>query len=318
MDRDAFDNVARGLAKAPSRRGVIGALLGVALAASLGAAGDARKRRGKRRGSKDGPAYLAAEATCASPGPSSNLSGCNFDGADLSGSDLSGSSMVGTTFRNAELAGTDLSSSTLRGAIFRGADLTCADLSSSALRNADFRGFPNPGRRTNLTLADLSSAGGCGSILANGRTVFCRTTVCDGSVRNDGCPAGVDPAALCCDDDDCPNGQSCEGGTCAPSVSPRLEVRAGPEEGCVTVFGAGLQPQSLMTAAALGSCVATFTVLTGADGGVTLEACAATEFCPNCPGETVTGVAAVGVAADGSPVQSEPFVLTPPVVCAAA
>jgi hypothetical protein len=101
----------------------------------------------------------------------------------------------------------------MRGANFRGADLECADLSSSALRNADFRGF-NPatgGQPTNLTGADLSSSGGCGTLLTNQFTIICGTTWCDGTVRNDACPGGTD---RCCSDATCGPDQACVGNAC--------------------------------------------------------------------------------------------------------
>jgi hypothetical protein len=222
MDHEVFDRLTRVAGVAGTRRAALGALLGGGLAGALGAADAAKNgRRRKRAGGKQGKAAarVTAEATCASPGPSANLNGCNFAGEDFSGDDLSSSGMVGTIFRNAELVGTNLSSSNMRGANFRGANLCGADLSSSVLRNADFRGFAATGRATNLTAADLRSSGGCGSILTNTRTIFCQTTMCDGSVRNDDCGSPeVEECPLvvasCQSAADCRPGEVCPYGRC--------------------------------------------------------------------------------------------------------
>jgi uncharacterized protein YjbI with pentapeptide repeats len=215
MDRDAFDGLTKLLAAAPTRRATLGALLGAALTGTLGAEA-AKKARGRRR--RDGGSVTAA-ATCASPGPSANLSGCDFAGMDFSGQDLSGSRMVGTVFRNATLVGTDLSSSNLKDATFRGADLTCANLRASTLRNADFRG-PSGMALTDLTGADLSSSG-CGGIRFDGKTRFCRTRLCNGAFRDEDCPGGVAPEGFCCTDADCPSPQACidhRCGGCRPAA----------------------------------------------------------------------------------------------------
>lgn len=204
MDQASFDRLARALGAARTRRTALGAAIGAALAGSLGAA-DAKKPNrngnGKRRktGKKNRAAGVSAQAaTCGSPGPSSNLNGCNFNNEDLSGVDLSSSSMRNTRFRGANLCG--------------------ADLSSSNLRDADFRGFADPGNATNLTRADLSSSG-CRGTLFNARSIFCQTITCDGSISNRDCPNG-DPEGICCADVDCGVGVSCNGGVCNPESLP--------------------------------------------------------------------------------------------------
>ena len=113
-----------------------------------------------------------------------------------------------TSFRTAELVGTNLSSSNLKSAVFRNANLCGADLSSSQLARADFRGFDALGNATNLTRADLRSSG-CRGIRTNARTIFCNTIGCDGEVINPGCDG-------CCVDDDCGQGERCDGGACVP------------------------------------------------------------------------------------------------------
>jgi hypothetical protein len=141
------------------------------------------------------PGGPGGTGTCANPGPSSNLSGCDFDNRDLVGIDLHGSRMVRTTFRGADLCGADLHGSTLTG--------------------ADFRGFAAPGRQTNLFRTDLGSSG-CGGTLFDERTLFCRTRTCTGTIRNDNCPPGVDPQDVCCVDADCPDPSVCVDHQCVP------------------------------------------------------------------------------------------------------
>jgi hypothetical protein len=213
MDSDRFDRLAKSLGGAVSRRGALAALVSAGLAGVVGGGEARKKRRGGARGKQGrGAASVSAEATCASPGPSSNMNGCNFNGDDFSGENLSGSKMVGTRFNDATLVGTNLSSSNLKDATFRGADLTCADLSSSTLKNADFRG-PAGMDITDLTGADLSSSA-CGGIRFDAKTVFCRTRLCNGSISDEDCPGGFDPDDFCCGNNECGPGQACQGNAC--------------------------------------------------------------------------------------------------------
>lgn len=265
MDRDAFDGLTKVLAASPSRRAAIGALLGTGLGGALGTAGAAKRGRGTRRprgkAGRRGAQVSAQAADCANPGPSSNISSCNFQDADFSGDDLSGSRMVATNFRNAELVGTDLSSSNAKNAVFREANLCGANLRSSTLGGADFRA-------ANLTLATLQSSGGCNSATFNAATTFCATTMCDGSIRNDDCAGGFDPDNACCTDADCLGGQTCAGNQCV-AVCPVsghnspchcYSKRAGGDAVCVN-------PQSLCFA----DTCATDAVCPGAQVCVTVE-----------------------------------------------
>ena len=183
MDRDAFDDLTRRLAASPHRRTLIGALFGGGLAVLAEGVG-AGKRRRKRRIKKT---RKAAAGRCSNPRRSSNLDGCNFDDAKFEGIDLSSSSMRGTLFRGAELCG--------------------ANLGSSNLENADFR-------NANLTRTTLRSSG-CDGAIYDGATL-CGTIMCDGSVRNDGCPAGTDPNDICCGLAGCGPGRVCCGKRCQP------------------------------------------------------------------------------------------------------
>jgi hypothetical protein len=242
MDRGHFDAWTRLLASPGSRRTALAALLSAAL---LGHAepllahrakkkGKRKNRRRKKRGPaevqvcRNGetllvprdavPGILLAGGTqgacapavgaiapapvapggpgsCANPGPSSNLSGCNFDNRDLAGIDLHGSRMVQTSFRGADLCGADLHGSTLTG--------------------ADFRGSTGLGRATNLFRADLGSSS-CNGIQFDERTLFCRTRTCSGAIRDDNCPAGVDPQDVCCVNEDCPDPKVCVDHQCVP------------------------------------------------------------------------------------------------------
>ena len=203
MDHDAFDRLTRLLGMAGSRRAALAALLGGgALGAAESVLGKGRgkkkdtnkhkkrkepaKKRGKpRRANQAQPTppdppetdEIAAEATCSSPGPSSNLNNCNFTGQDLDLVDLSSSSMKSTRFNNASLCGADLSSSTLTNAEFNGANLTKADLGSSS----------------------------CRGLKTNAATRFCRTRLCSGAIDNSDCPVGVEP---CCQERDCRRGRA--------------------------------------------------------------------------------------------------------------
>jgi hypothetical protein len=194
MDDASFDRLAQVLGSVGTRRSALVAALGAGLA-GLGVT-EARKARrvgrGKQRGRGNAGRVSAAATDCFSPGPGSNLNGCNFNDQNLAGADLSSSSMVGTSFR--------------------GANLCSADLSSSQLRDADFRGGGM--RLTNLTRADLSSSG-CRGIRFNAETVFCQTRTCNGAINNRDCPAGVDPEDVCCTSDDCGIGQECIRGLCS-------------------------------------------------------------------------------------------------------
>lgn len=189
MDRERFDALVRMWAVPATRRGILGALLGTGLAGAIGdAAGKKKTRKSRQRGGparKARGAAVSAEATCASPGPSSNLNGCNFNDDDLTGVDLSSSAMKETTFRRAILVRADLSSSNLKSADFRQADLTCANLRSSACGGANFNG-----------------------------ATFCRTRTCNGSISDRDCPDNVDLETLCCD---CGSTALCEGGQCVPA-----------------------------------------------------------------------------------------------------
>jgi hypothetical protein len=210
VDRETFDALTRLLAEAPSRRRALGALLGAGVAGLAGVASGARERRSNtrtRRGNRRNPARPAGVA-CLHPGPGSDLSGCHFQGKELSGADLSSSRMVGTGFNNATLVGADLSSSNLKDAWFRNANLCRADLSSSQLRNADFRG-------ANLTNATLRSSSCDGAVFTG--VVLCNTRMCNGAIRNDGCPDHIDPEDVCCTDADCSAGRVCCAERCCPS-----------------------------------------------------------------------------------------------------
>jgi hypothetical protein len=214
MDQESFDRLARVMGTIGSRRAAMGALLGAGLAGTLGVADAAKKDRNKKRRSGRGKAQVSAQAAdCLSPGPSTNISECNYEGDNFSGDDLSGSRMVRTIFRDADMILTNLSSSNAKEANFRGANLRGADLSSSTLRNADFRGIPEPifpDRPTDLTCADLSSSA-CGGIQFNGLTIFCQTKLCDGTIDNSDC-SGTPP--VCCG----PNGECPLGLFCAPDT----------------------------------------------------------------------------------------------------
>ncbi len=280
MESDRFDALTKRLGGTVSRRGALAALAGAAGLAGLagGEAAKDKKRRqrqngaaGKRRAKQPRrpPAgdAVAAEATCANPGPSSNLNNCNFNDAEFAGIDLSSSSMKGTKFRRADLCRADLSSSNLRNAEFQNANLTKADLSSSACNGANFNG-----------------------------ATFCGTKTCNGSIRNDACP-GADPDDVCCSDEDCPDCTVCGGnGQCAPCPGC-CDADGGCQPGNVaTACGAGGEtcencPAPVGGDAVCGddgdcatTCPAGNPTLCGTNPGTCLACCADGTGCANTPG----------------------------------
>lgn len=215
MDHDQFDALARLLAATPSRRMALGALLGGGLAGVAGV-GEAKRKRRRTRGRR----VAAQAADCANPGPGTNLAGCDFRGDDFSGASLTGANLTGTIFVDATLVTTNLSGVSAKGARFADADLCGARLRSSVLKNADFRG-------ADLTRANLRASVCAGALFT--AATFCRTVGCDGAVRDDGCPNGVDPNDVCCTNGDCVDGQTCEDGVCTGCPQGWLEL---PNGGC--------------------------------------------------------------------------------------
>jgi hypothetical protein len=177
MDQAMFDRLARSIGSVGSRRSALAVLGGVGFVGASRAA-TARSRNRKQRNRKERVSAQAAD--CFSPGPGSNLNGCDFTGAILQAMDLSGSTMVGAKFNEANLCGADLSSSQLRNARFNGAFLFRTDFSGSGCRNVRF----------------------------DADTFFCLTKTCNGVIRNDDCPP-IDLSGFCCGDDDCPDGTVC-------------------------------------------------------------------------------------------------------------
>jgi hypothetical protein len=216
MDAERFDAIARKLGARATRRGALAGLIGTGLAGAAAVRAARNDRRGKK--GRRGAGRPRAKANCANPGPSKTLNGCDFSGKNFSGKDLSGSEINDATFANAELVGADLSDSSMRRTTFRGANLCRATLTSASLNKADFRGADGPnGRPTNLTRADLRSSG-CGGVQFDANTIFCGTRMCDGAIRNDDCPAGVDPEHACCTDADCGPNRICRNGACVPDA----------------------------------------------------------------------------------------------------
>jgi hypothetical protein len=147
--------------------------------------------------------------------------------------------MVGTVFRDAILRETDFSGGMLRRAVFNGADLSGANLASSALERANFRAADLCGanlrssnvrqgafQNANLTRATFRSSAGCNTASFSAGTTFCGTEMCNGTVRNDDCPDGVDPADICCIDAQCLSDEVCIDGACVrPCRCNRGETR---------------------------------------------------------------------------------------------
>ncbi len=95
---------------------------------------------------------------------------------DFSGADLSNACLEGTNIKYANLRRANLSGANLKGTNLAETDLSCADL-----RNADLSGANIS--NANLTDANLLGANLSGVIQEG--TLFCNTTMPDGSIYND-------------------------------------------------------------------------------------------------------------------------------------
>jgi uncharacterized protein YjbI with pentapeptide repeats len=97
----------------------------------------------------------------------SNLEGVFFWQTDLSSADLSGASLTKAYFKfadatNANFTGANLTDALLYYTDISGANFTDADLTGASMQSAVQKGLTNP-------------------------TTFCRTTMPDGSINNEGC-----------------------------------------------------------------------------------------------------------------------------------
>ena len=200
MDGRSFDHFARLLSVTGSRRQALLAVLGSALAGTTAIPAEAKgkRRRGAKAQRRDRAPGLRAEAipgSCCSsgncaPGPGKNLSKCCYEGQILAGKNFKGAN--------------------LGSAVFLGATLT----------NANFAGA-NLGK-TCLVDADLTRATINGSTNLGG-TIFCRTTMPDGSVNNSGCGKGTACCPTCIPvGGDCGvgSGGSCCGDDCLNGICP--------------------------------------------------------------------------------------------------
>jgi len=117
--------------------------------------------------------------------PKSNCEGADMRGADLAAYRAQGfqpavhADLKGANLHNADLTGADLEKARLDEANLSGANLTDTNLTEVTMYKADLRGANLTG--ANMTFADLEDA------LLEG-AIFCRTTMPDGTVNNEGCP----------------------------------------------------------------------------------------------------------------------------------
>ena len=176
MDRVQFDILARLVSTQQSRRGALAVVLGAAL---LGHMPTPLPAKGHHEGKGKVYDQAKAKATATScypgarctPGKGKNTSGCDFSNSTL--------------FRNTDVRGANLSNSTFRGADLAGADFRGANVSGSCFVGANLRDA-KLGTSVNL-----------------GGTVFCRTTMPDGSINDRDCGKTTD----CCPHllQDCPD-----------------------------------------------------------------------------------------------------------------
>jgi len=98
---------------------------------------------------------------------------CNLKGSNLKGMNLQGVDLYRTLLNDADLTGANLQGAYMRRTDLRGANLTNANLSGAELTNAYLQ-------NANLIGANLSEAN-------LEYSTFCKTTMPDGTVKNDNC-----------------------------------------------------------------------------------------------------------------------------------
>jgi hypothetical protein len=193
MDRGQFDTLAKLIGTKQTRRTAVGALLGAALlghgpVAVLAKAKD--KSRDKATGTSAATATRCYPGTRCTPGRGSNASGCDFSGSTaLFEGDFRGANLSHSNFTGAQLAKADFRGANLSGACLVGANLHAAKLGSSV--NLD-------------------------------KAIFCRTLMPDGSINDEDCDKGT----ACCPTPPpiCPEGEACEGDTCANTYNATCSV----------------------------------------------------------------------------------------------
>jgi uncharacterized protein YjbI with pentapeptide repeats len=97
-----------------------------------------------------------------------DLKGANFTDMNLQGVDLYRARLSGANLTGANLQGAYMNRTDLQGANLTNANLTGVELTNAYLQNANLAG-------ANLTEANLEYS------------TFCKTTMPDGTVRNDNC-----------------------------------------------------------------------------------------------------------------------------------
>ena len=107
----------------------------------------------------------------------SSVSEIFMEGSNLSGANLRGTQLGQTCLRDTNLRGADLTSADLRHANLDGADLTSANLTGACLQGATMR-------RVNLTNANLTGAEIEFIQEMNEGSIFCRTIMPNGSIKN--------------------------------------------------------------------------------------------------------------------------------------
>lgn len=254
VDGTHFDDLAKRLSQARTRRFAIGGLLtGVLLPLDAAARGKGKRR--KRVQAQEEPCWRAG-ACIVSKG--SNVSRC-----DLSGD---------TAPDGLDCTRCNLSRANLYQADFSGVDFTRANLSGACLVDADFR---------DATFANSTN-------LAN--AIFCRTTMPDGSLNNSGCGLGSSCCPTNCGaTETCGPNQYCCDGTCSNCPCGQGELSNGT---CVTTCTSNSQCcgscQSWQRNANISFCsTGAFPLSCGTSGDDACPTglfCTVTGFCtPACP-----------------------------------
>ncbi len=206
MDRSQFDALTRLVSRTTSRRGALAALLSVSVLGNdaVGLLAKRKKRRGRVNAQAADRCYPGKNCN---PGPGRITSRCDFSSSTL--------------FRNLDVRGAALSKSNFTEADLRGADFRGADLSGSCFVGADLTGA-RLGASVNLH-----------------RTIFCNTTMPDGSINVSDCDRGT----ACCP-------------TCLPATCETLGLECGAwPDGCGGGLECGRCPLGDTPACDAGTCV---------------------------------------------------------------
>jgi hypothetical protein len=277
MDNETFDRFVRLMGREGTRRAAVAALLG---GGALGAVDtvlgkNTKKRNANKNSNKNknrrknkaknqqapagGEVGPEAVPSCFSPGPSSNMKGCDFSDQNLCGFNLSSSNLNNANFEGTNLVRANLRSSSCRGTKFNGATVFCQTrMCDGNINNSDCVAGVTPccgggdcpaqtcktGQCQNSQCVYQNQTDGAAGVQCDAPRECCGGNCCAENQKC--CNGNCIPDTDCCGS--CPNGQSCCGGTCSvccnngtPGCGPDLvccggtrtcEPCCGPQSAC--------------------------------------------------------------------------------------